>query len=123
LLPGEVFLRTHPRGASSRDRGIGPTASPLGKSCGVESGPSINECLLGTRNVILGVASIFPSAGGLVVAHPLAHCDLSPRRRHARPGFLVIEIKDRLPGDHFVIDGNCDSADTADDGRQDFDLT
>jgi hypothetical protein len=42
----------------------------------------------------------------LVVAYPLAHRDLSPRRRHARPGILVIEAKDRLASDYFVIDTN-----------------
>jgi hypothetical protein len=32
-------------------------------------------------------------------------------------------VKDRFPGDHFVIDGNCYYADTANDRHHDLDLT
>ena len=102
----EVFLRACPCGTGGRYHGVGPVAGSLGKRGGVERGPRINACLLSTGNVILGVASIFSPAGRLVVAYPLAHRDLSPRRRHARPGFLVIEAKDRLASDYFVIDSN-----------------
>src|SRR4029077_15186721 len=105
-LTVEVLLRARPCGTRGRHHGVGSVASPLGKRGGVERGPRLTECRLGTGNVILGVASIFSPAGRLVVAHPLAHRHLSPRRRHARPGILVIEAKDRLASDYFVIDTN-----------------
>jgi hypothetical protein len=83
-------------GRQGASHGVGPVAGSLGERGGLERGPRLTECGLGTGNVILGVAPVFSPAGRLVVAHPLAHRDLSPRRRHARPGILVIEEKDRL---------------------------